>query len=232
MGAAIALFRRDVRLYLRRPIDLIVSAMFFVLAVSLFPFGVGVAPALLSEIGVGVIWVVALLASLLAMEQIFAHDQKDGSLDVMLLSPAPLPLLVTAKILAHFVTTGLVIMAMAPILALMLGVASHLIGLLLVSLLLGGCCLSYVGGLGAALMLGSGRQGAGAGGGSGGGTASLILLIVAPLMIPVLIFAVGMVESARLGIESNAPFWALLALTLAAIGGLPWAIAACLRMQQ
>ncbi|MCX8506677.1 MAG: heme exporter protein CcmB [Alphaproteobacteria bacterium] len=227
MQAALALFRRDVRLYLRRPIDLLVSAMFFVLAVSLFPFGVGVAPALLAEIGVGVIWVVALLASLLAMEQIFAHDQKDGSLDVMLLSPAPLPLLVTAKILAHFVTTGLLIMVIAPILAMMLGLASPLLGLLMVSLLLGGCCLSYVGGLGAALMLGAGRHG----GSTGGGTAALILLLVGPLMIPVIIFAVGLVDAPRLSIESYVPFWALLALTLAAIGGMPWAIAACLRQQ-
>ena len=217
MHAALALFRRDLRLYLRRPSDFLVVAIFFVLAVSLFPFGVGVAPALLNLIAVGVIWVVALLASLLAMDQIFARDQADGSLDQILLSPAPLPLLVSAKILAHFVTTGLLMTLISPILALMMGLELNVILLLMLSLLLGGCCLSYLGGFGAALMLGARAHSA------------LLMLLVAPLMIPVLIFAVGLVESARLGFSGGSALLALLALTLAAIGGIPWAIAACLR---
>ncbi|MDI9349939.1 MAG: heme exporter protein CcmB [Candidatus Symbiobacter sp.] len=224
MTSAWALFCRDVRLYWRRPSDVLVVAVFFLVAVCLFPFGVGIAPALLNDLAVGVIWVVALLAGLLSLGQIFAQDQADGSLDLMLLSPTPLPLLVTAKIWAHFVTSGMVITLMAPILGFMMGLAPTVFLPLMGSLILGGLCLSYVGAFGAALMLP-------AQGHTGGGTSgALLVLIVSPLLIPVLIFAVGAVEAARHGLDGGSAWMALVALGLAALGGIPWAIAACLRL--
>jgi heme exporter protein B len=213
-----ALAARDVRLAWRRKADTLGAAVFFVIVASLFPLGVGPEPQLLLRMGAGIVWVAALLASMLSMPRVFADDAADGTLEQLLLSATPLPLLVLAKVAAHWLVSGLLLVAVAPLLALQYGLPGAQIGVLVLSLLLGTPVLSLVGAVGAALTVGV------------RGAAVLLALLVLPLVTPVLIFGAGAVEAVGSGL-SPAPHLSLLAAMLAlALFGAPWAAAVALRI--
>ena len=218
MGAFTAILRRDLALARRRAGETLTGVAFFALALSLFPFGVGAAPDLLARIGAGIIWVLALLAVLLGLDRLWQADQEDGSLELMALTPVPLELLVVAKCLAHWLTGGLLLVIASPVLALLMSLPVTAWWGLALALLLGTPTLTLLGGIGAALLLGS-RRGS-----------SLTALLVLPLCIPVLIFGAAAVDSVTLGIPTTAPFLILAALLLLALALAPPAIAAALRL--
>ena len=188
MNALAAILRRDLRLAWRSPGDSATVVLFFVLTVVLFPFGVGPAAEILSRIATGVIWVMALLASLLSLDRLFREDSEDGSLDLLALSPAPLELLVLGKVLAHWLITGVPLIVASPLLALLMQLPAGAYPTLLLALLLGTPTLSLIGAIGAGLTLGARRGGV------------LIALLVLPLYIPVLIFGVAAVDAAASGL--------------------------------
>jgi heme exporter protein B len=192
--------------------------VFFVIALSLFPLGVGASPDVLARIGAGVIWVVALLAVLLTLDRLWQADFEDGSLELILLAPTPLEFLVVAKCLAHWLTSGLLLAAAAPLLALLMSLPADAMWALPVALLLGTPTLTLVGSIGAALLLGSRRGGV------------LVALLVLPLYIPVLIFGVAAVDGVVLGLGGTAPLLLLGAMLLAALALAPFATAAALRL--
>jgi len=211
------LIRRDLRLAVRQGMDSMMAVVFFVLAVVLFPFGVGPELDMLARIAAGVIWVAALLASMLALERLFQTDYEDGSLDLLALSPVPLEMVVAAKIAAHWLTTGLPLIVAAPLLAVLLGMESDGFAGLLAALALGTPSLSLIGAVGAALILGSRRGGV------------LLSLLILPLYIPVLIFGVAAVDAAAGGYPLQPHLLVLTGLLLAALALAPWAAAAALR---
>ena len=153
-AALLAVFRRDLRIALRRRADTGSALVFFVIVVSLFPLGVGPQYELLRRMAPGVVWVAALLASMLALGRLFADDHADGTLEQMLLSPAPLALLVLAKSAAHWLASGLLLVLISPLLALQFDLGAQAAGVLLLSLLLGTPVLSLIGAIGAALTVG------------------------------------------------------------------------------
>jgi heme exporter protein B len=212
-----ALVARDLRLALRQGSDAATVLMFFVLAVVMFPLGVGPEPNILSRISAGVIWVMALFAALLSLERLFLADHEDGSLDLLALAPLPLELVVLAKVAAHWLTTGLPLLLAAPVLALSLRMEADGIAVLALALLLGTPTLSLIGAIGAALTLGTRRGGV------------LLPLLVLPLYIPVLIFGVGAVDAAVAALPPRPHLLMLGALLLAALPLAPWASAAALR---
>jgi heme exporter protein B len=213
----LALVARDLRLALRQGSDAAMVMIFYLLAVLLFPFGVGPEPNILARISTGVLWVTALLAALLALERLFVSEHEDGSLDQLALLPLPLPLVVLAKVLAHWLLTGLPLTVLAPVLAVALGMDAIAYPVLIVALALGTPTLSLIGGLGAALTLGARRAGA------------LLALLILPLYIPALIFGVAAVDAALAGLAAGPHLAILGALLLAAIPLCPWATAAALR---
>ena len=208
---------RDLRLALRQQADAAMIVLFFVLTAGIFPFGVGPEPNLLARIGSGVIWVTALLAMLLSLERLFLVDYEDGSLDVLILGPLPMELVVLAKALAHWLTTGLTLIIAAPVIALLYGLDLTVLPVLLLAMLLGTPVLSLIGAVGAALSLGARRGGV------------LIPLLVLPLTVPVLIFGVAAVEAALSGLTVRPHLLIMGAMLLAALPLAPWAAAAALR---
>jgi heme exporter protein B len=209
---------RDLLLATRRLADVLTALVFFVIVVSLFPLGVGPEPNLLRTIAPGVIWVAALLASMLSLTRIFAADYADGTLEQMLLSAAPLGAIVAAKVIAHWLVTGLLVVLIAPLLALQFDLPQQLVATLTLSLLLGTPVLSMIGAIGAALTLGL----------RGGG--ALLSLLVLPLYVPVLIIGAGAVDMAAAGLDTEAHFLLLAALLVVAAAFAPWAAAAALRI--
>ncbi|MBC7734925.1 MAG: heme exporter protein CcmB [Bacteriovorax sp.] len=211
-------FLRDLRVVLRRRADVGATLMFFVIVVSLFPLGVGPEPRLLRTMAPGVVWVAALLASMLSLARLFTDDHHDGTLEQLLLGATPLPLLVLAKMAAHWLTTGLPLALISPLLALQFGLAPDAIFVLSASLLLGTPLLSLVGGIGAALTVGV--RGAGV----------LLSLLVLPLVVPVLIFGAGAVVASESGLATS-PYFSLLGAMLSlALFLAPLATAAALRI--
>ncbi|HZT86510.1 MAG TPA: heme exporter protein CcmB [Stellaceae bacterium] len=217
MAGLAGLFRRDLRLALRQGGDVGLVLGFFVLAVVLFPFGVGPEPEVLRRIGTGVIWVAALLAALLSLERLFQADYDDGSLELMALSTMPLELLVLAKAAAHWVTTGLPLALASPFLAVFLDLEPRAIAILVLSLVIGTPALSLIGAVAAALTLGARRAGV------------LLPLIVLPLYVPTLVFGAGAVEAGVAGPGARAHLLILGALSLASAPLAPLATAAALR---
>ncbi len=209
---------RDLLLASRRWADVLTALVFFIIVVSLFPLGVGPEPNLLRTIAPGVIWVAALLASMLSLTRMFAADYADGTLEQMLLSAAPLGAIVVAKIVAHWLVTGLLVVLIAPVLALQFDLHQPLLGTLTLSLLLGTPVLSMIGAVGAALTLGL----------RGGG--ALLSLLVLPLYVPVLIIGAGSVDMSAAGLGAEAHFLLLAALLVVAAAFAPWAVAAALRI--
>lgn len=208
---------RDLGLALRQGMDSAMVVGFFVLAVVLFPFGVGPEPNVLARIAPGVIWVAALLASMLSLERLFHLDHEDGSLEVLALTPLPLMATVLAKVISHWLTTGLPLIIAAPLLAVLLGLPADGFGVLIAALALGTPILSLIGAVGAALVLGARRGGV------------LLSLLVLPLYIPVLVFGVGAVDAAVGGFEASSHLMILVALLIPALPLCPLAAAAALR---
>ncbi|HEX9702777.1 MAG TPA: heme exporter protein CcmB [Rhodospirillales bacterium] len=217
MNGFAAIVGRDLRLALRQGIDSLMVVMFFVIAVVLFPFGVGPEPNVLARIGPGVIWVAALLASMLSLERLFKADYEDGSLELLAMEPVALEAVVLAKVAAHWLTTGLPLIVAAPVLAVLMNMPADGFGLLILTLALGTPTLSLIGAIGAALVLGSRLGGV------------LLALLILPLYIPVLIFAVGGLEAALAGFPAKAPLLVLAGLFLGALALAPWVGAAALR---
>lgn len=217
MAGFFGLFRRDLRLALRQGGDTGLVIAFFVLAVVLFPFGVGPEPELLSRAAPGILWVAALLAALLSLDRLFLPDYEDGGLELIALSRLPLELAVLAKCAAHWVSTGLPLAIASPALALIVDLDPRAIATLAASLLIGTPALSLIGAVAAALSLGARRQGV------------LLSLLVLPLYVPPLIFGAGAVEASALGTGPRADLLLLGALSLAALPLGIWAAAAALR---
>lgn len=210
--------QRDLLLALRRKSDLAVALLFFVIVTSLFPLGIGAEPNLLRSLAPGVIWVAALLSSMLSLDRLFAADHADGTLEQMLLGAAPLGALAAAKVLAHWLLAGLPLVAIAPLIALQYDLSPALYGTLALSLLLGTPVLSMIGAIGAALTLGL----------RGGGI--LLSLLVLPLYVPVLIMGAGSVDMASAGLSPDGQLLLLAAALVVAAAFAPWAIAAALRI--
>ncbi|CAM5793801.1 heme exporter protein CcmB [Rhizobacter fulvus] len=211
-------FVRDLRGVLRRRTDAVAALVFFAIVVSLFPLGVGADPALLRTMAPGVVWVAALLASMLSLARLFADDHQDGTLEQLLLSSTPLPLLVLSKMAAHWLTSGLLLALASPLLALQFDLSGGAIAVLAGSLLIGTPLLSLIGGIGAALVVGV--RGAGV----------LLSLLVLPLVMPVLIFGAGAVGASEAGLGSGAHLSLLGAMLALALVLAPLAAAAALRI--
>src|SRR5216683_2113469 len=218
LDAARCIVARDLLLAMRRRGDVATALLFFVIVASLFPLGVGAEPNLLRAIAPGVIWVAALLSSMLSLSRLFAADHADGTLEQLLLGAAPLGVIAAAKALAHWLVSGLPLVLIAPLLALQYDLAPSLYGVLALSLLLGTPVLSLIGAIGAALTLGV----------RGGGV--LLSLLVLPLYVPVLIMGAGSLEMAAAGMSPDGQLLLLAALLIVAAAFAPWAIAAALRI--
>ena len=217
MRPYLGLFRRELLLAFRQGGEIGLALGFFVLAVVLFPLGVGPEAEMLRRIGPGIIWVAALLAAVLSLDRLFAADYADGGLDLLALSAMPLEGAAVAKCAAHWVTTGLPITLVSPFLGLLVDMDWYSISILIIGLLLGTPALSLLGGIAAALTLGARRPGV------------LTSLIVLPLYLPVLIFGAGAVEAGIAGGGARAHLLLLGALSLAALPLAPLATAAALR---
>ncbi len=211
------LLGRELRLVMRQGADSFMVVMFFVLAVILFPLGVGPEPAMLATISAGVIWVAALLAAMLSLERLFHADYEDGGLDLLALSPAPLEILVLAKVAGHWLSTGLPLIIVSPLLALLMNMDGAGMGVLLLALALGTPAMSLIGAIGAALVIGARRGGV------------LLSLLVLPLFIPTLIFGVGAIDAVLTGLSPRPHLLILGALSLGALALCPWAAAAAVR---
>lgn len=216
--AFFAVIRRDLVLALRRRSEIANPLLFFILVITLFPLGIGAQPHLLQAIAPGIIWVSALLAAMLSLDSLFRSDFDDGSLEQMLLSPHPTSVLVLAKIIAHWLVTGLPLLIIAPLLAVFLGLPNHSLGILLLTLLLGTPVLSLIGAIGVALTVGLRRGG------------MILSLLVLPLYVPVLIFAGNAVQMASGGLPVDAQINILISILLMALVLAPLPVAAALKM--
>ncbi|MCB1875998.1 MAG: heme exporter protein CcmB [Chromatiales bacterium] len=216
--AFVTLVKRDLLLAFRHRSELANPILFFILVVSLFPLGVGPEPNLLQSLAAGVIWVAALLSSLLSLDGIFRSDFEDGSLEQILMSAHPISLLVLAKVLAHWLITGLPVILVAPLLGVLMQLPADGIGVLMITLLLGTPFVSLVGAIGVGLTVGLRRAG------------MVLSLLVFPLYIPLLIFAAGAVDTAMTGFPIGGHLSLLAALLVGALTLAPLATAASLRI--
>lgn len=212
------IFKRDLLIAFRRRSEIIHPIIFFVMVISLFPLAIGDDKALLQKIAPAIIWVTALLATMLSLDNLFRSDFEDGSLEQMTLLKTPLSMLVTAKIMAHWVITGLPLILITPLLAVLLYMPSELISMLLLTLLLGTPTLSLIGAVGIALTVGL-RQGG-----------VILSLLILPLYIPVLIFATLALQNVEQGFSADAQIAMMLAILVLAITLSPFAIAAALKV--
>lgn len=213
-----AMIARDMLIAVRRRADVLTTFFFFVIVVSLFPLGVGPEPERLRDIGPGVVWVAALLASMLALGRLFSGDYADGTLEQVVLAPQPLSLLVLAKVSGHWLATGLPLVTISPLLGVQFGLPAEALWALVWSLLIGTPVMSLLGAVGAALTLGV----------RGGG--ALTALLVLPLYVPVLIFGAGAVASAAAGTAIAGHLSLLGAMLMLALALAPWATAAAVRI--
>ena len=218
LNIILAVIGRDLKLAMRRQADIVSAIFFFIIVVSLFPLGVGPEPDLLRTLAPGVLWVAALLATMLSLPRLFADDYRDGSLEQLVLAPQPLGLTVIGKVVAHWLVSGLPLALLAPVLGIQFDLETDALLILTVSLLIGTPALSGIGAIGAALTLGL----------RGGGV--LVSLLVLPLYIPVLIFGSGAVDATVTGMGADAHLSILGALAIAGVFFAPWATAAALRI--
>ncbi len=218
LAALFAIIRRDLLLAWRRRADVLTTLFFFIVVASLFPLAVGAEMSLLRTIAPGILWVGALLASMLALGRLFALDHADGTLEQLLLASEPLAVIVLGKIIAHWLVSGLPLLLATPLLAIQFDLSVRSMGVLLFSLLLGTPILSFIGAIGAALTLGL----------RGGGV--LLALLVLPLYIPVLIFGSGAVSADLAGVGADANLLLLGGLLAAASALTPWVTGVALRI--
>lgn len=218
MNAFFAIIHRDLLLVMRRKSEVLTALFFFVVVTSLFPLGIGADGALLRKIAPGVLWVAALLSTLLGLQRMFAADYLDGALEQLILTPQSLVLLVSGKIAAHWLVSGLPLVLLAPIIGIQFDLDASSLYVLMASLLLGTPVLSLLGSIGAALTLGV------------RGGSVLMSLLILPLYVPVLIFGAGAVYANSVGLDITGHFSLLGALLILALAFVPWVSAAALRI--
>ena len=211
-------YKRDLTLAYRSSGQWLNPLLFFVIVVTLFPLGIGAGSNTLATIAPGVLWVSALLAMMLSLDGLFANDYRDGTLEQMVVSGHPLTVIVLGKVLAHWTSSGLPLVLLSPLLGLMLHLPSNAYPVLMMSLLAGSLSLSFIGAIGAALIVGVNQGGI------------LLSLLVLPLTVPVLIFGSGAVSSVALGLDASANLSLLVALLALAASTAPLAIASALRV--
>lgn len=216
--AFFTLLKRDLQIAIRHKGDIFNPLLFFILVVTLFPLGIGPEPQVLSRVAPGIIWVAALLASMLSLERLFKADFVDGSLEQMLLSPQPLSLMVLAKVLAHWILTGVPLILVAPLLAVLLHLEANSYGALMATLALGTPVLSLLGAIGVALTVGLRKGGV------------LLSLLILPLYIPILIFATSAIDAAGLNLPYSGHLAIIGAMLVGSLILAPFAIGASLRV--
>lgn len=214
----IQIFKRDLLIAFRRRSEIIYQLIFFIMVVSLFPLAIGDDKALLEKVAPAIIWVTALLATMLSLDSLFRSDFEDGTLEQLVLLKTPLAILVTAKISAHWFITGLPLILITPLLAILLYIPAEVISTLLFTLLLGTPTLSLIGAVGIALTVGL-RQGG-----------VILSLLIIPLYVPVLILATLTLQNSAQGFAIEAPLAMMLAILVLAITLSPFAIAAALKV--
>ena len=217
MGTIMAIIRRDLSLVMRQGSDAFLVLIFFIVTVTLFPLGVSPDPLILQNLASGIVWVGSLIEAMLSLDRLFQTDYDDGSLELLVRSPYPLEIVVLCKCFVHWLTTGLPIMVISPVLALMLNIKTGAFLYLITSMALGTPIISLLGAVGAALVLGSRRSGV------------LIALLIIPLTIPILLFGVGAIQAATEGYSASSPLMFLGAFLLFSIALCPWVIASSLR---
>lgn len=218
LSAVIGIIKRDLSLAMRSKSDVLTVLSFFVIVVSLFPMAVGAERDILRQIAPGVLWVAALLATVLSLNRLFEQDYIDGTLEQLILSPAPLGMLVLGKVIAYWLLTGLPLTLLAPLLALQFDLPTSSLLALTLSLLIGTPVLSLIGAIGASLTLGL----------RGGGV--LVALLVLPLYTPALIFGAGAIDAAVAGLGASANLSLLAATLVLASFFAPWATTVALRI--
>lgn len=214
----LTVIRRDVLLAARRRGDWLTAQFFFVMVVSLFPLGIGPEPGMLRSIGPGVVWVAALLATLLSLGRLYAEDHRDGTLEQLMLTPYPHALLGLGKAIAHWIINGIPLLLIAPVLGIQFNLPADALATLVLSLAIGTPILSLLGSIGAALTLGL----------RGGG--ALVTLLILPLYVPALIFGAGAVEGVLAGTGAEAHLSLLGAFLLMSLLVAPWVSALALRV--
>ncbi|WP_196584271.1 heme exporter protein CcmB [Aliivibrio fischeri] len=210
--------RRELLIAFRRKADILNPLWFFIIVITLFPLSIGPEPNLLARIAAGIVWVAALLSALLSLERLFRDDFSDGSLEQMMLMPTPLSVLVLAKVVAHWLLTGLPLIIISPLLAILLSLDFNTWLAIVLTLLLGTPTLSFLGGVGVALTVGLQKGGV------------LLSLLILPLYIPVLIFATSAIDAASLGMAYNGQLAILGALLVGSATLTPFAISSALRV--
>lgn len=216
--AFFTLLQRDLKIAVRHRGDIFNPLLFFIMVVTLFPLGIGPEPQMLARVAPGIIWVAALLASMLSLERLFKADFSDGSLEQMLLSPQPLSILVLAKVLAHWILTGVPLTIIAPLLAVLLNLDTNSYGALIATLTLGTPVLSLLGAIGVALTVGLRKGGV------------LLSLLILPLYIPVLIFATSAIDAAGMNLPYDGQLAIIGAMLIGSLTLAPFAIGASLRV--
>ena len=217
MRALLAIIHRDLLLVMRRKSEVLTALFFFVVVTSLFPLGIGADTALLRKIAPGVIWVAALLSTLLGLHRMFAADYQDGALEQLVLAPQPMVLLVAGKIIAHWLVCGLPLVILAPLIGIQFDLDASSLSVLMATLLIGTPVLSLLGSIGAALTLGV------------RGGSVLVSLLILPLYIPVLIFGAGAVYANSIGLDTSGHFSLLGAILILALAFVPWVSAAAVK---
>ena len=218
MSTLFSMIRRDLLLVMRRKSEVLTALFFFVVVTSLFPLGIGADAALLRKIAPGVIWVAALLSTLLGLHRMFTADYADGALEQIVLSPRPMVLLVVGKITAHWLVCGLPLVILAPLIGIQFDLDASSLYVLMGTLLLGTPVLSLLGSIGAALTLGV------------RGGSVLMSLLILPLYIPVLIFGAGAVYANSVGLDASGHFSMLSALLILALAFVPWVSTAAVKI--
>ncbi|MCG3737169.1 heme exporter protein CcmB [Vibrio cincinnatiensis] len=213
-----AIIRRELLIAYRRQADILNPLWFFIIVITLFPLSIGPEPALLSRISLGILWVAALLSALLSLERLLRDDFQDGALEQMMLIPTPLSLVVMAKVLAHWLLTGVPLILISPLLAVLLSLDFNTWVAAVLTLVLGTPTLSFIGAIGVALTVGLQKGGV------------LLSLLVLPLYIPILIFATSAIDAATQGMPYNGQLAILGAMLMGAITLTPLAISAALRV--
>ncbi|MGF1775775.1 heme exporter protein CcmB [Vibrio nomapromontoriensis] len=218
LASTMKIVRRELLIAFRRQADIFNPLWFFIIVITLFPLSIGPEPNLLARIAAGIVWVAALLAALLSLERLFKDDFQDGALEQMMLMPIPLPLVVMAKIVAHWLLTGLPLILISPLLSILLSLDFNTWLAVVLTLLVGTPTLSFIGAIGVALTVGLQKGGV------------LLSLLVLPLYIPILIFATSAIDAASLGVAYNGQLALLAAMLAGAMTLTPFAISAALRV--
>ncbi|WP_282176968.1 heme exporter protein CcmB [Vibrio nereis] len=218
LGTMNSIVRRELLIAFRRQADVFNPLWFFIIVITLFPLSIGPEPNLLARIAAGIVWVAALLSALLSLERLFRDDFQDGSLEQMMLMPVPLPIVVISKVIAHWLLTGLPLIVISPLLAILLSLDFNTWLSVVLTLLVGTPTLSFIGAIGVALTVGLQKGGV------------LLSLLVLPLYIPILIFATSAIDAASLGVAYNGQLAILGAMLMGAFTLTPFAISAALRV--